>query len=246
MPAMGLLVIALQVLCAVHVVRTGRPYFWIFIIVFVPLLGMLVYAIAEFVPDLMGRPAARRTASAAALALDPGRALREALRRVEIAPTAANRAALGEAYLQQGRLAEAEGEFRAALVGILATDPPIMLGLARVLYAKGDAVAAQAELEALRAANPDYQSADGHLLYARSLEAQEKTAAALAEYAALVAYYPGQEARCRYGLLLRRAGRDDEAKAHFQDICRAIELGPRHQYREQRAWYDIAKAELGR
>jgi hypothetical protein len=94
-----------------------------------------------------------------------------------------------------------------------------MLGLARALFALGDAHETQVTLERLREANPGYASPDGHLLYARSQEQQGKADAALYEYAALVPYYPGQEARARY-------------------------YGPRHQYREQREWYDLAKKHL--
>jgi len=63
MPALGLLTLAVQMLCAVHVVRTGRPYWWIFLIVFVPLVGMLVYLVAELLPDLLDSRRARRAAS---------------------------------------------------------------------------------------------------------------------------------------------------------------------------------------
>ena len=97
---------------------------------------------------------------------------------------------------------------------------------------------------ALREANPDFNSAEGHLLYARSLELQGKTEQALREYAALVAYYPGQEARCRFGLLLGQSGRGTEARKLFEEVCQSIDYGPRHQRRDQREWYDLARRQL--
>jgi hypothetical protein len=102
----------------------------------------------------------------------------------------------------------------------------------------------QAVLERLREANPNYNSAEGHLLYARSLELQGQTEAALREYAALVNYYPGQEARCRFGLLLAQNGRKADARRLFEEVCQAIDYGPRHQRREQREWYDLARRKL--
>ena len=103
MPALGLLMLVAQVLCAVHVVRTGRPYWWIFLIVFVPLVGVLVYLAAELLPDLLGSHHARQAVSGVTSFLDPGCALREAMLRKEIAPTVQNKAALAEAYLAAGR-----------------------------------------------------------------------------------------------------------------------------------------------
>src|SRR5438105_9568228 len=98
MPALGLLMLAAQVLCAVHVIRTGRPYWWIFLIVFVPLVGMMVYLVAEILPELIGNGRARQVVSGVTSLLDPGRELREAMRQKEIAPTVQNKAALAEAY----------------------------------------------------------------------------------------------------------------------------------------------------
>jgi len=244
MPTIGVLVLLAQIACAVHVVRSGRNYIWIYLVVFVPVIGMAAYFLAEILPGLMGSRSARRAASGVGRAIDPGRGLREAQRRVQITPTTENKAALAEEYLRAGKPAEAVALYREALTGIHATDPAMMLGLARALFAEGNAPETQRVLEALRAANPEYNSPDGHLLYARSLEAQGKTEAALKEYQALVVTYPGQEARCRYAMLLQQSGRGDEARRMFEEICQLIDYGPRHQRRAQREWYDLARRSL--
>jgi len=244
MPIFGVLVLLAQITCAVHAVRTGRQFYWIYIIIGLPGIGMAVYFFAEIMPELMQSRTARQAASGMARAMNPGKGLREALRRVEITPTAENRAMLAQEYLLAGQPAQAATHYRDALVGVHATDPGMMLGLARALFAEGNSVETQAVLEKLREANPDYNAPDGHLLYARSLEDQGKIDAALEEYRALAVYYPGQEARCRYAMLLLRSGRADEARRMFAEICQLIEYGPRHQRRAQREWYDIAKRAL--
>lgn len=241
MPAFGVLLLLAQVACAVHVVRTGRHQVWIYLVVFVPIVGMAAYFLAEILPEMMHSRPARQAAAGVEKALDPGRRLREALRRVQIAPTTENKAALAAEYLLAGRPGDSVSLYREALSGIHTTDPGMMLGLARALFAAEKPAEAQAELEALLAANPRYNSPEAHLLYARSLEEQGKVEAAILEYRMLVKYYPGQEARCRYGLLLQRSGRSIEARQVFEEICQLVEYGPRHQYREQREWYEIAK-----
>jgi hypothetical protein len=238
MPAIGIVLLLAQITCAVHVARTGRNYYWIYLIVFVPGVGMAAYFFAELLPELMQSRAAQQAASGV------GKELREALRRVEITPTAENKAVLAEAYRAAGQAAEARSIYREALVGIHATDPTMMLGLARAAFAAGDAAEAQSVLEQLREANPTYNSPEGHLLYAQSLERQGKTAAALEEYRALAVYYPGQEARCRYGLLLQAAGERAEAQRVYEEVRQLVEYGPRHQRRAQRQWYELAKQQL--
>jgi len=161
-----------------------------------------------------------------------------------MSPTVQNKTALAEQYLLAGQPQDAVGLYREALSGIHATDPSLMLGLARALFSLGDTAEVLATLDRLREANPEYSSPEGHLLYARSLEMGGRTAEALYEYAALIAYYPGQEARCRYALLLQMRGRVDEARGLFEEIRKVIDYGPRHQYRAQREWYELAKRAL--
>ncbi len=48
-------VIAFDIALAVHVARTGRPLTWIFIILFFPVAGGLVYLFAEIIPELERR-----------------------------------------------------------------------------------------------------------------------------------------------------------------------------------------------
>jgi tetratricopeptide (TPR) repeat protein len=90
--------------------------------------------------------------------------------QIESAPTEGSWSA--EQCLRSGRADEAAGLYRELMTGLHATDPDLMLGLARACFEQQDFVQAQATLERLRAANPNYRSAEGHLLYARCLEMQ--------------------------------------------------------------------------
>ena len=59
MHSYGLILLA-QIACLIHAGRTGRPYFWFMIILFVPGLGILAYLAVEVIPGLLrGRAAAR-------------------------------------------------------------------------------------------------------------------------------------------------------------------------------------------
>jgi len=245
MPAFGVLLVLAQIACAVHVVRTGRHYVWIWLVVFVPVIGMAAYFCAELLRELIHSQHARQAAARVEKTVNPGRRLREAERRAQITPTAENKAALAAEYLLAGRAAEATALYREALAGIHAGDPGMTLGLARALFAEEKFADAQKELEALQRENPKLHAPEAHLLYARCLEEQGKNGAALAEYRVLIHYYPGQEARCRYAMLLQRTGRGDDARRIFEEICQFVEYGPRHQRFMQREWYDIARRALG-
>jgi len=83
------------------------------------------------------------------------------------------------------------------------------------------------------------------LLRARCLEAGGTRDEALAAYQALMAEYPGEEARCRYALLLRELGRFDEARDTFGDVARSIAGGGRDYLRSEGEWLALAGRHLG-
>jgi hypothetical protein len=83
------------------------------------------------------------------------------------------------------------------------------------------------------------------LLRARCIEAEGKREDALAAYKTLMAEFPGEEARCRYALLLRDLGRFDEARDTFRDVARSIAKGSRDYLRSEGEWLALARRHLG-
>jgi hypothetical protein len=99
-------------------------------------------------------------------------------------------------------------------------------------------------LDELRARWPDYQSADGHLLYARALEEAGRTDEAIEEYKALAGYYPGAEARVRYGMLLNRLGRESEGQRVLADLLTHMRRAPKYVRKVQAEWIGLAEKAL--
>jgi hypothetical protein len=241
----GLLLLLLQIGFAIHAYRTGRISPWLWIIVFVPGLGCLLYFILELLPELAGGATARRVKRDLVATVDPGRDYRTLAREVEIAPTVHNRLRLADECVRLGRTAEAESLYEACATGLHAADPAILGGLARTRLATGDLPGARAALDALRAENPDWRPADVALLYARVLEGMGENREALAALRALAATYPGEEARCRYADLLARIGEPDTARAEYREIIRRVDLQGRAYRKAQKPWYDAARRGIG-
>ena len=239
-----ILSIVLQVACCVHVVRTGRPLYWVFILLLFSYIAVLIYFIAEILPDLRHSPSARRTVRNVRNRIDPERDRRDAARLLKAADTPENRRRLADESLRSGDYAQAAELYEQALKGLYASDPDLMLGLAKAQFGLGESAKARATLDALIAANPGFRSVDGHLLYARTVEDTADAAAAIHEYEAVVQGYPGEEARARFGLLLKRQGEHARARSVFQEILDRSDAAPRYYQREQRDWIEVAKREL--
>ena len=217
--------------------------YWLFLLLIGSYVAVAIYLIAEILPDLRHSRGARRVLRGAQQRIDPERRKREATRQLEVADTLDNRLRLAEESLHAGDFQQAAELYRSGLRGHYATDPHLMLGLARAQFGLELPAETRRTLEELIAANPDFRSADGHLLYARALDGCGDTDRALEEYEAVTQGFPGEEARVRHALLLKRLGRRSEADALFAESLKRAELAPKYYARDQREWLEIAKRE---
>jgi hypothetical protein len=239
-----LVLLAIEMLFAVHAATTGRLRPWTYIILGIPLLGMAAYVVLVLIPHWTGSPPDERTRGESADRFDPLQRYVALRRQLAISDTIANRVALAAECLTLGKFEEAKRHYDHVIAQPLGDEPSYMVGRARAEFGMGCPQKAITTLDALKVFWPDYRSAAAHLLYARALEEAGREAEALDEYQALSSYDPGAEARLRWGLLLGRLGRHDEAKALFADIVTSMQRAPKHVRKMQAEWVATAEAEL--
>jgi hypothetical protein len=238
---LGLILVLVDVLCVVHAAKTGRFWPWGAVILAVPGFGALAYFLMEIIPEWLGSPQGQLARQRVGKKLDPDKHYRMLTEQLEITDTIANRAALAEECLELGKFEEAQRHYEHVLALPMGDEATFVLGKARAEFGLGHAAETVATLDSLRARWPDYQSAEGHLLYARALEQSGRTEEALFEYQAVADYFSGAEARVRYALLLDKAGRHAEAKAVLTEVLARYKRVPRYVRRMQSEW--IARAE---
>ena len=244
MPLIVLVSIALQIACAIHVVRSGRQLYWIWILFIGSYLAVIVYVLVAVIPDLRNDPRSRQAASRVLHTIDPERRRRAIQQRLEIADTVDNRRALAEESMRLGDYANAAELYRSVLKGMYATDAGFLVGLAQAQANSNDFEGARATLDTLFSSNPNFRSADAELLRARVLESQGHQDAALEQYRTLATSYPGEEARYRYGTLLKQRGRFGEARTVFRDMLVRSKNAPRYYKKKEKEWIDSAQREL--
>jgi len=243
-PLLVLLSLVLQIACAVHVVRTGRQYYWIWIILATSYLGVVIYVIAEVLPDLRNDPRSRKAARSVLHTFDPERQRRHIRQKLEMADTVDNRRALAEECMRLGDYSNAVVLYQSILKGVFATDAGFLLGLAQAQANSSDFTGARTTLDTLFAANPQFRSSDAELLRARVLEAQGDHSAALEQYEILARSYPGEEARYRYGALLKQSGRFSDARGVFGDMLARAKHAPRYYRKKEKGWLESAQRDL--
>lgn len=239
--------LCLQIVCAVHVIRSGRNQIWLLFIFLFSLLGCFAYLVLEVLPQHWNNRHLRTARAQVAVKVDPERAVRDAERNLELAETAANYIALGDAQAMRHRYAEAEGAYRKALSLGPGNDWGTQVKLAGVLFERGEST------EALRLLDAAPELARGSewdrraLLRARILADLGRSPEARTLFEELIERIAGEEARCHYAAFLLQ--QDDKRRA--QSVLEEVERRARRMDRTQRAaqaemyrWADERLAEL--
>jgi hypothetical protein len=240
LPAFGLTLIFSIALC-VHVVRSGRELFWLWIILFgLPPIGGIVYFVAVLLPSIMGGPTARKAGQAARSTLDPTRDYRQAKDAVADTPTVHNRMRLAEAAGELGRWEEAEAQYRTAAQGVHAEDTALMSGLAKALVELGRYDEALPILQKLGQAGDPGHTPQLGLLFARVYEGLGRAADADRYFRSAGLRVPGLEGLARYAAFMARNGRRDEAVQMLAEIDQRLARTNARFQKEGRVWRDLA------
>jgi hypothetical protein len=128
-----------------------------------------VYILVELLPEMLSGPGAQHARRRVANKLDPEKLYRELSDRLAASDTIASRAALAAECLKIGRFEEAERHYDHILKLPMGSEPLYALGKAKAEFGRNRWAETIATLDELQERWPDFQSAEGHLLYARAL-----------------------------------------------------------------------------
>ena len=243
LPLIGLSLI-LSIALAVHVVRTGRELFWLWIILIFQPIGGLVYFLAIVLPGLAQGQTARRLEQSARAALDPTREYREAKQACEDTPTVRNQSRLAHAAVALGRHEEAERLYAEAAQGTHADDPALLLGRANALLELNRAAEALAVLERLTRDPSEGHTPTAVLALGRAYEAVGRTGEADAALAEAAQRMPGFEGQARYAAFMARNGRKPEAQAMIAEMDKRLTKLAAQFRKEGKHWRDLAAKAL--
>ena len=241
MPFVAGFLFILQICFVIHVLKTGRETFWIGIIMMLPGIGCAAYFFTRILPGLNQSHTVNKVGKSLIKSVDPQRELRARKLELERADTIENRRKLAAECVDANLAGEAIVLLKDCLKGGMETDPHLLMELATAYFAYDQFEDTRLTLEKLIESNPDFKSHDGHLLYARSLEKVGSIEQAATEYESVVLSYPGEEARVRYGMLLRELGRVAESDKWFNESIARANRAPAYYKKKEAQWLKIAR-----
>jgi hypothetical protein len=235
-----------SLVCGIHVVRTGREMYWLWIFVIAPMLGPAFYFFAVLVPEWMGGRTARGLGRATQQARDPERDFRNAMRALEDTPTIGNRMKVAQAAAALGRWDDAEAQWAQCVDSHWAEDPAVLMGHANALLELRRYQEALTRLEQLKKLGREGETPVVALAFARAYEGLGRNQEADDAYRFAADRVPGLEAGGRYVAFMAKLGRREDAEIGLAELDRRLAKIAPPLRPEARVWRDIAAKALGR
>lgn len=229
---------ALNLLCLLHALRTGRDQRWIWILLMVPVFGAGIYFFMEILPGLRGG-----SVDLSRLPWFEKRRIRELEEALLESDTADKRSDLAGLYLKYGRTSDALTVLRPALEGPLRNHHELIHTLARMQVENGAWAEAEATLARLDEAGSGIHKRSRRLLLARIRAGQGQASEAEGMFKDLARTEDTEEPRYRYAVFLRAAGRHGEADEQVAKMAKHLRVAGSLYRRGEKYWLARAKAD---
>jgi hypothetical protein len=219
--------------------RKGNQNKWIWIIVFLPIVGCIAYIFTEI---FTGREM-QVLQSGVGTVFNPTGRIRRLEENVRFSNTFNNRIMLADAYLAAGRVEEAIELYESSMIGAFTENEYVHMQLILAYFERKEYEKLLPLAKKIYSA-PQFARSKAHLRYAMALEYTGRAREAEEEFRKMKARFSYFESRYQYGLFLLRAGRKEDARKVFEEIAEeSIHLSPRER-RGNKAWIAQAREEM--
>jgi hypothetical protein len=231
--------IILQVICVIHCIRRGRQTNWIWLIVFIPLIGSIVYIFSEMITgNEIGK-----VQSGMSSVLNPSGSIRKLENNLKFSDTFNNRLMLADAYLAAGQTEKAIDLYESSLTGNF-TENEYLLSQLIIAYFKVKRYEDIIPIAKKIQSRPQFARSQPHIFYAMALDFTGRKEQAEAEFKLMKGKFSNFEARYQYACFLQREGHNDEARQLLSEMIGESEHLSPPERRANSKWLTLAKEEL--
>jgi hypothetical protein len=242
MPIIGGVIFLLQLTVVYHAFKTGRPYYWIFVIMAFPVMGAVVYFLVEVLPGSRSERGLKKIGNDIVKALNPDRDMKRKAEELAICGSVENKLKMADELVERGMFDEAIALYKSAREGQYYFAPDLLYGFARARFFNGEYLEARKLLGELQEHAPRYYPQEVALMKARAAAKFGDRATARGEIETLLDNFVGLEARYRYAEILFEDGQAARAQAELE---RVIDHAKRFKVSaEEKTWAKLARQGL--
>lgn len=233
--------VILQAICLIHSYRRGTLDRWLWLIVFLPLVGSGIYIFTEMI-SARRRSVPRIDVGAI---INPGARIKKMEEALRYSDTFNNRIQLADAYLDGGLTDKAIELYEGGLTGAFSENEHVLSQLVIAYYQKeryADAISTAQKINT----HTTFVRSKAHLFYALSLEKAEKVTEAEKEFKVMIGRFSYYEQRYQYAAFLVRIEHFEDAEKVLQTM---LEEEPQLSSMERKAakqWFAKAREEMKR
>jgi hypothetical protein len=228
----------LQIALIIHVYRTGRPYWWIWILFMAPLIGGLAYVFIELLPGF-------RTPEGLFHSLKPRKwRIADLREKLEESETIKNRLRLAEGLFAADEINEAHAVASECLRGVFQNDPRTLVDVAKYKIALGQHAEAYAILSRVDTTGNRILGLELQVMRGDCLVALERYADAEIAYESVIERFIGEAPRAGMAVVYEKTGRTDQAVTLWKEILKKFRKAGPAWRRTERRWYQLANAKL--
>lgn len=238
-PSFYVITVVLQIICIIHCIRKGRQTTWIWLLIFIPLIGSVVYIFSE----IFTGNEIREVQSGMSGVFNPGGKIRKLENNLKFSDTFNNRIMLADAYLAAGQTERAIDLYESSLTGNF-TENEYLLSQLIIAYFQMKRYEDLIPVAKKIHDRPQFARSKPHIYYAMALDFTGRKDQAETEFKLMKGKFSNFEARYQYGCFLERAGRQEEACQLFNEILGEVtHLSPLER-RNNNKWFALVREEL--
>lgn len=227
-----------QLALIIHVFKTGRPYFWFWILLAAPGIGGIAYLLIEIIPE--------RQANSGGFTLWKPRAwrVRELRAELEESDTVKLRLRLAGELLAGGDATEACAVAEECLNGAFRDDPHTLARVARFRLEAGKFTEALVALDKVKVEADRMLGNEVAFLRGWALVQAGRHAEAQPILRPIESVLLGEQPRYFLALSLEQSGNRAEARAIWEDIRKRFRRAGRGWRRAEQRWFKLAGERL--
>jgi hypothetical protein len=229
--------LGINAFCVYHIWKSGRPYWWMFVVIGFPVFGALGYLLFEVLPSSGAQQQVKRVIKQ----FNPGADFKARLDEVERCGSMANKMALADECINTSQFDEAIRLYRSVMTGAYANDVQATYGLGTAYFYKRDASNAIEALKDVVSREPMFDGGDAKLMLAQAYEGAGRDSECRDCYESLIQHYAGEEARAQFVAFLARQKDKPRAETVLQEIDKRFRLGTTTYRRSNKFWRESAQ-----